>query len=416
MDARIGAAVSTLTQTFTHRITAIRAISLPRWLTYPLFAFLVTRLIVLGGGYIAEIAMPSPDGPEFWHPMPQNLLMDITARWDSGFYMNVAQSGYFYTPGQQSSVAFFPVYPLLMNLVMPFYGGNAVIAGAVVSHVCLLVALIFLYLLTELEFGAAAAQRTVFYLAVFPTAFFFSMVYTESVFLLFSVATFYFARRHMWAWAAVMGAITSASRIVGVVVWACVMLEWLRLHNWTLFRIHKREAWAGLWNGLRRDLFSLILIMCIPLGLISYMVFLYTRFGDPIAFWTAQSAWGRGTRGLFGSIFRDLNGLLSQNWGTGEIWWNSLLNLIGLFVTLAMVPFIWRRLGASFALHTLLGVLIPAASGTGSLIRYMVVLFPMFMMFGLWGKREWVDRVLMVFFCVFLGICTTIFVNWIFLA
>ncbi|MBK8051578.1 MAG: hypothetical protein IPK16_33510 [Anaerolineales bacterium] len=400
-------------------VTRVQAIDWVRWrwLLVPMAVFLVSRAVVLSGACLAEIAMPSQTGAEYWHAIPDNVLLDSLARWDSAFYLNIARDGYTLTPGQMSSVAFFPVYPLLMNLVSPLVGQNLVLAGVLVSHVMLLLALIFLYRLTEFEFAdAGTAQRAVFYIAVFPTAIFFSAVYTESTFLFFSVATFYFARRHMWGWAGVMGILTSASRIVGVLVWVVVLYEWLRMHGWTLARIYRPDAWKGLWNGLRHDIGSLLLISMIPLGLISYMMFLKSRFNDPIAFWTTQSAWGRGKRGPFQTVFQDLNGLLHQNFATGEIWWNALLNIVMLFAIIVLALLVWRRFGAGFGIYTLLGVLIPAYSGTGSIIRYALVLFPAFMLLANWGRRPLLDRTILVVFTMFLGIFTAIFVNWIFLA
>jgi len=398
------------------RIRALDWVS-KRWLLYPLFTFVITRFVVIIGAYLAEIALPSQTGPEFWHALPDNVFLDVMARWDSGFYLNIARDGYSLTPGQMSTVAFFPVYPMLMSLVAPLVGNNLVLAGVLVSNVMLFFALVFLYLLTELEYkDSQTAQRTIFYIAAFPTALFFSAVYTESTFLMFSVATFYFARRRMWGWAGVMGMLTSAARIVGVVVWAVVLVEWLQAHGWALSRIHRRESWLGVWRGLRQDSFSLLQISLIPLGLLSYMLFLNSRFGDPLAFWTTQSAWGRGSRSLFGSIFHDIDGLLHQNFMTGAIWWSALLNLIVFFAVILLSLVVWRRFGTGWGVYSLLGVLIPAASGTGSIIRYALVLFPIFMILGDWGRRPWLDRAILVIFAVFLGIFTAIFVNWVFLA
>ncbi|NJL92475.1 MAG: hypothetical protein HC915_01515, partial [Anaerolineae bacterium] len=166
------------------------------WLTRALAAFLVTRLVVFAAAYLGEIALPSITGEGFYQAdqVDTNIWLDMWARWDSGWYIGIVEGGYFFQPGLQSSVAFFPLYPLLTSLLEPI-AGSPLAAGVLLSNLCLLGALIFLYLLTDLEFkDSATATRTVFYIAAFPTAFFFSAVYTESVFLLFAVGTLYFAR------------------------------------------------------------------------------------------------------------------------------------------------------------------------------------------------------------------------------
>lgn len=396
----------------------IQAANEPRyhWITRPLLAFLVTRFIVFFGAYVAEIAIPGIAGDGLYHVNPNNVLLDVWARWDSGFYLRIVEEGYRFIPGQQSSVAFFPVYPMLMSFAKPFTG-SALAAGVLVSNLCLLGALIFLYLLTELEFeDSSVASRTVFYIAAFPTAFFFTAVYTESTFLLLSVSTMYFARKRMWAWAGVFGLMCSASRIIGVVMWGIVGLEWLRSHGWTLGTIHKVEAWKNLWKALRTDWLNLAFICIIPLGLISYMVFLGQTFNDPIAFNTTQSAWGRQMIGPWAVIWNALKGLLGGDFWKGQIWYNVLIDLTAFFAVLGISAAIWRRLGASYALYCIISILIPASSGSGSLSRYALVVFPVFMMLGYWGRWHWVDRTIMVIFSVMLGILTTVFVNWIFVA
>jgi hypothetical protein len=238
----------------TRLINLVQRINNPEyyWITRPLLAFIITRVIVFFSGYLAEIAIPGVTASGLYHVNPNNVFLDIWARWDSGFYLRVAEQGYWFQPGQQSGVAFFPLYPLLINVLKPIFG-SYLAAGVIVSNSLFLGALIFLYNLTELEFGESAASRTVFYIAAFPTAFFFSAVYTESTFLFFSVATLYFARKRLWAWTMLFGLLCSASRIVGVVMWGAVMLEWLKAHGWLLSRIHTRQAWLNLWKGIRQD-------------------------------------------------------------------------------------------------------------------------------------------------------------------
>jgi hypothetical protein len=226
----------------------------------------------------------------------------------------------------------------------------------------------------------------------------------------------YFARRHLWMWAGVMGMMTSATRIVGVTMAGIVVLEWLRMHGWTIAGMLRKESWAGLWNGLRRDWVSLLPVLFIPMGILSYMLFLHLQFGDPIGFWTVQAAWQRENLGPPAIIWRALSGLLGQNFLTGEIWWHVIVDLTSLLLALLVFIPVWRRLGEHYALLIALGMLVPVASSTQSLSRYVLVLFPVFMMLAWWGRRRLLDRSLLVVFATLLGVFTTIFVNWIFLA
>ena len=409
---------STRRLSFTFK-TLIQRISNPdlEWFTRPLAAFAVTRLIVFLSAYLAEIAIPNLSDVALWHALENNVFLDVWARWDSGFYLSIANNGYFYNIGEQSSVAFFPVYPLLTRLFMPLMG-NAVAAGWLVSNLALFGVLLILYQLTKLEFGDRnTATRAVFYIAAFPTAFFFSAVYTESTFLLFAIGTLYFARKGQWGWAALFGMLCSATRIVGVIMYGVAGLEWLRSHGWTLTTVHRREAWENLWKALRTDYRSLLTLSLIPLGLLSYMLFLYRQFGDPVAFSTVQAAWGRQMLGPVAVIINAIKALGGSNFLTGaNVWWHIIFDLSAFFLVMAAIIPIWRRLGASYALYSLLSMLIPAASSTQSLSRYTLVVFPLFMMLGHWGKNALLDRMLTIIFSVLLGIFTAIFVNWLFVA
>jgi hypothetical protein len=146
------------------------------------------------------------------------------------------------------------------------------------------------------------------------------------------------------------------------------------------------------------------------------MVFLNTFFQDPIAFWTVQSAWQRDTSGPIAALWPVIVRGVTQSYASGDIWWNAMLDVTAFFAFLGIAWVVYRRLGESYALYMILGLLIPAWSGSGSLSRYVLVLFPAFMMLGYWGRRQNLHQALVVLFCVLLGILTTAFVNWVFVA
>ena len=134
------------------------------WLTTPLLAFVFARVLISGSAYLGEIAIPGITGEDMWHRQPDNIWLDVWARFDSGFYLRIAEEGYWFTPGKQSGVAFFPLYPLLISVLAPLFGVLA--SGVVVSNVFLLGALILPYRLTEFEFDSASATRTILHLSL----------------------------------------------------------------------------------------------------------------------------------------------------------------------------------------------------------------------------------------------------------
>ncbi len=148
-----------------------------------------------------------PEGPSWayggnpeWTPGalsgPAHWLVEPMRLWDGSWYRLVAVFGY--EPGKSANAAFFPLYPWLMKWGHQLTGWSPETIGYIISNVAFLGALILLYRLVTVDFNQVIASRTLWAVALFPTAFFFSAVYTESLFLLLAVGTLYAARRGEW--------------------------------------------------------------------------------------------------------------------------------------------------------------------------------------------------------------------------
>jgi len=385
---------------------------LPNWFTIPLLVFVLSRLLIFGVGTLADTMLPTEEG--HWVADENSPFLSMWAKWDSQYYVDIATNGYWYRPGQQSNVAFFPLYPMLMRAASIPLGGNLILTGFMISNLAFFGGLIFLYLLTELEFDSDSAKHAAVYLAFFPASFFFSSVYTESLFLLLSVATMYFARKEKWMTATIFGILTAATRNLGILMWALVLWEWLRVQGWTMTTIHKKETWTNLFQGLKQHWFEIIVISLIPLGMLAYIFFLQHNFERPLAFIETQSAWMQEKSTPITVITKGLAKLATTELNKG--WMTLMWNMVTRLGFLALVPFIWFKLGEGYAIYVLILLVAPTNTGTGSLMRYMLAAFPAFMLLGWWGRREVVDRALSLSFAVLLGVFVSIFVNWIFVA
>ncbi|HMU93997.1 MAG TPA: mannosyltransferase family protein [Anaerolineales bacterium] len=385
---------------------------LPAWLLIPLLAFSLSRLLIFGAGILADTMLPTEEG--HWIADENSPFLSMWTKWDSQYYVDIATDGYWFRPKQQSNVAFFPLYPMLMRVTSKLLGGNLILTGVLLSNLAFLGALIFFYLLTEREFDSDSARRAVFYLAFFPTSFFFSSLYTESLFVLLSVATMYYARTQRWVPATILGMLTAATRNLGILMWALVLWEWLRVQGWSFTAMHKKQTWLNLWNGFKHNWFQVIIISLIPLGMLAYIYFLQVNFQRPLAFIETQAAWGRENIGPIAVLQKNITALMEGEVNKG--WLTRFWNVTTMLFFLALVPFIWFRLGEGYAIFVLIMLLVPSASAVGSIIRYVLTQFPAFMLMGWWGRREAVDRTFGMSFAVLLGVFVSIFVNWIFVA
>src|SRR5919206_533320 len=130
----------------------------------------VSRLLVWGSGAAAAVAFGLSARVQLFDPgavtrpfgPTGNALVAPFARWDSVWYLAIANDGY--PAGDPRRAAFFPLYPLLVRAAKLFVG-SPIVAGTAVSLLCFGVALVLLHRLTELELGPAAAGGTVWGLA-----------------------------------------------------------------------------------------------------------------------------------------------------------------------------------------------------------------------------------------------------------
>src|SRR6185503_12430190 len=165
------------------------------------------------------------DEPALTHALADPLLAPL-ARWDSVWYLRIADSGY---GDSAPRAAFFPLYPLLVRGVATVLGGShgaLLVAAYLVSLAAFLGALTLLYRLTELELGRRLARPTLLLLAVFPAAVFFGAPYSESLFLLLAVGAFYAARTGRWAWAGACAGLASATRSAGLLLIIPLAMIW----------------------------------------------------------------------------------------------------------------------------------------------------------------------------------------------
>ncbi len=209
-----------------------------------------------------------------------------------------------------------------------------------------------------------------------------------------------------------LGFLASATRIVGISLIALVALEWLRANGFRLREAHRPDAWRGLGLGFRRRGYQLVWLLVIPLGLVSQMVFLERAFGDPIAFWTTQTTFGRTGFNPLAALTRDLEPVFHHL--SGRVPWNVPVDVAALALVLVSSVWIGLKLGSSYAVYSLIGVLVPLAGGTGSLAWYALVLFPVFMVLAHAGRKAMLDGIIRTVWPIGLGLMTALFVCWVF--
>lgn len=347
-------------------------------------------LIALGlfGRNMVAVDLLDPHGASApFHSGVANFLLAPAARWDSVWYLSIAHVGYF---SRQSS-AMFPLYPLLIHIGSMVFRSELLV-GLAISLASMAGGLYLLHRLVELDFDERTARTTVLLVAFFPVALFLSAVYTESLYLLLSVGAIYAARLDRWAWAGVLGALAAATRSAGVLVLVPLVVMYLYGPRAGSGRAPSAGWWRPRWRVSR----SALWLALVPLGMVSFLVYLGITHGQPFATFSAEAYWGRHFAGPFGGLVQaigrapdDVRRVLIGHeliLGPGEPIGLSAHNLIDLgFVAFAVVGLAgaWRRVPFAYFLYSVL-LLAQALSyptsyePLASVARYILAIFPVF--------------------------------------
>lgn len=365
----------------------------------PILVFLAIRIFLSAVVYFASPALPpSPIGTP-WQGLPGLPLLDPWARWDSGWYAGIAQVGYKYFADQASNVAFLPAYPLVVKAFDVVFR-NVWIAGIVASNLLFLAALIALHKLAALKLGRAAANRTILCLGVFPATFFFYSMYSESLYLLCVVMSFYlWEKRQDWP-AGVFGAVAALTRPMGILLFLSGMAKHL-LEGRSARRFP--PAWRSASTAL------------IPLALGGFLVYSYFSFGDPLAFLHSRNVGWNEPVSLLPASHRELLATLTDGsilHGKGPAL-RLLDTAAGMAFLVLSIP-VFRRLGPSYGLYSLGSVVMPLLVNLDGLTRYVSVIFPVFMLVGLWATSRAIMSVLSAVSLALMGYLATLFANWYF--
>jgi hypothetical protein len=301
-------------------------------------ALWISRLLVwvAGAGTVATLGFGplrhafNPPGMMSGFGRLGDVLAAPAARWDSAWYLTIAHYGYRPDLGAfaASRAAFFPLYPLGLRAISGL-GVPAVLAGVLLSVCALAFGLYGLHRLSTLEMARLSpahsrdvARLTVLTCALGPMAFFFSAVYSESLYLALSVGVFLCARRGRWGLAAGCAALAAATRSTGIVL--VLPLTLLYLYGPRQDRAPEREyavspgppqstnvgaKRAAVFERLRpryRLRADSLWIVLVPTGVVLYMAHLALAGGDALSPFSAQAGWSRHFAGPYGGVWDGL--------------------------------------------------------------------------------------------------------------
>ena len=328
--------------------------------------FIVTRIYLTVIGFAAVESISPYYEPELaWQATQSHPLVNLYARWDSGWYLSIVDLGYVADsskyPGYvvdegidlEANKAFFPLYPLLVKVLGNPLNDN-LLAGVILSNLFYLIALLFLYKLAALDYSEKTALTAVLFALVYPVNFILSGFFTESLFLALTISAFYYARKNRWPLAGMLGFLSAITRPLGVLI--VIPLMWEYAHS------KKTRRKSGLY------------LLLIPFGPLIFFTYLYTLTGDPLSFLNTQKMLF--TTGFANPIIHSIEIFLIFM-SSPDAW--SRLSFV-IFSALALSYMFKWKFRPSYIMYSLYTILMPVITKKiFSMPRFTLVVFPIYL-------------------------------------
>jgi hypothetical protein len=297
-------------------------------------------------------------------PDPLTALGRTWDQWDAQHYLYLATHGYTATGDARNLIAFFPLYPALLAAVSAI-GLPVRIAALLISNIAGAVAAILLYEIAGLERGEKAAFRAAAIFTLFPTAYFLLVGYTEALFCAFAFGAVLAARRQRWLFSGMLGGLAAATRLTGLALLPFLLIE----------VVLARRALARLGEAIVSPLL-------VVLGFATYLTTNQLVLGNPLAFIDVQREhWAHSISAPWVGFANAIRGI---EW---RVPWEKLTvgggEIAGGLTAYAAATLSWLRLRPSDAAYaTLLTVMVTFLPFWLSIPRYLLSMYPLFLLLG----------------------------------
>ena len=342
-------------------------ISVVKYISYPVLIFLFTRvflILILQSGFTF---LTLPFSQNYYDLFPNKIFLNGLLQWDSGWYAITASEGYSLTKYPlHNNLTFMPMYPILIRFLISM-GINVFVAGIIISNISLLLATIIIYRFITNLFSKDIANKTIILLLLNPFSIFFSAMYTESLFLLFTVVTFYNFFKKRWFITSIFASLAGLTHIIGLIVPIICLLSFLIINKFKLTKLYK----------------SMLLLLIGFLGPVLYLIFIQIKFGSFWLIFQSQQNFG----GLFykrlAYVYQVINFMIFNN---------VLVHLPNLFIiflhlflgflSIYLILKTWKKLPIYLSLWALFALIISFADPP-CLGRHIITFFPVFISFVL---------------------------------
>jgi len=293
-------------------------------------------------------------------------LVWVWANMDGRHFVKIATQGYTGT-----NFAFFPLYPLLVTTVSRITALTPIISGIFISTLAMVVSSILLLKFIDIDKLKISKIETLFLFFFFPFSFILTSVYADSLFLLFTIYSLYFARSHRWLTAGCFAFFASLTRLTGIALVPVLAFEW-----W-LQRKPVKINWATIRNYLKSGFIAPTLAL---LGFAAYPVYLQFQFNNWRLFQISMSAWKQDQLVLLPQVFFRYFKIATSVAPDTLVYWVAMLEMMSFILYFLLAIYVYRKIRASYGLFMMIVLLLVTFTGTfAGTPRYLAHLFPAFL-------------------------------------
>jgi Gpi18-like mannosyltransferase len=326
-------------------------------------------------------------------------FFNLFARWDSAYYIGIAQSGY----SSLETIAFRPLFPVLLNLVgSPFsqivYIDIAIaITGFFINNALFLGALFLIHNLTTRLFSKNIANDTILLVAFYPGAFFYSAIYPESLYLFLIVVTFLFIEKKYFFTSGLIGFFAGLARPEGVFTSIVITLKSLLTNS------KQNNKIKGLISAFLAGASTLVVA-----------ILAWISFGELGIIFSIESSWDKVT------LIQAFN---NPTWIMNPAFFSFFaISLPMIILSIATIfPFFIKKSrkilkDAIFPYYVHAAFLVMFFLLVGdlrSLARYFSTIIPIYWTLSFWFRKKPHFKILiLILFLLQLALGTILFVNW----
>jgi hypothetical protein len=268
---------------------------------------------------------------------------------------------------------------------------SLVLSAVLISLLGTFAGMLGLFDLSRLHISEQASFRTVAYLLIFPTAFFFAQAYSEGLFIGLAFPALALAQRRKYLWAAILMIPAVLTRAVGVAL--VVPMIWFVIED---YRSRRKRGVTT--QG--------IVAAIIPA--LTYLIWTISPLGK--RFWLIEEHFfSRGILKINQSLMVWKEAITRLDAGNSQtVAYYSIEFAVILLAFLCSIVLLRRS--PALALFSLAVWLLCIASGVPqSMNRYVLTMPAMFITLGKWGENEVFDRTWTTVSVLLLGLLTALF-------